>query len=145
VKKGTTAYHIVKFVHSVMDVLDRHNKKGFYIVMDNCRIHHSQFVVDAIIQRGYKPLFMPPYSPFLNPIEECWSKIKKNIRRSPLDEHDQLTHRIAEAWLLLLLTTAFSESSTQKHGTDALPKKFVCANYQNCINKVEIFFAKNPK
>jgi transposase len=39
---------------------------------------------------------MPPYSPFLNPIEECWSKIKKNIR-NPLDKADTLTPRIAEA------------------------------------------------
>lgn len=96
-KKGTTAYHIITFVNTVMDTLDKHNKKGFYIVMDNCRIHHSHFVVEAITQRGYKPLFMPPYSPFLNPIEECWSKIKKNIRRNPLSKLDQLTPRIAEA------------------------------------------------
>jgi hypothetical protein len=38
---ATTAYHIVTFVRNVMDVLDRHDKKGFFIVMDNCRIHHS--------------------------------------------------------------------------------------------------------
>ncbi|KAG1127903.1 hypothetical protein G6F37_013721 [Rhizopus arrhizus] len=84
-------------MESVMDILDKHNKKGMFIIMDNCRIHHSRFVVDAINQRGYKPLFMPPYSPFLNPIEECWSKIKKNIRRNPLDKSDMLTPRIAEA------------------------------------------------
>lgn len=96
-KKGTTAYHIVKFMESVMDILDKHNKKGMFIVMDNCRIHHSRFVIDAINQRGYKPLFIPPYSPFLNPIEECWSKIKKSIRRNPLDKSDMLTPRIGEA------------------------------------------------
>lgn len=96
-KKGTTVYHIVNFVNVVMDVLDRHNKKGFYILMDNCRIHHSQFVIAAIEKRGYKPLFLPPYSPFLNPIEECWSKIKKNIRGNPLSKLDQLTPRIDDA------------------------------------------------
>jgi hypothetical protein len=96
-KKGTTAYHIVRFMEAVMDVLDRHDKKGYFIVMDNCRIHHSAFVVKAINDRGYKPLFMPPYSPFLNPIEECWSKIKKHIRRNPLSEGDPLINRIAQA------------------------------------------------
>jgi len=90
-KKGTTAYHIVKFLEAIMDTIDKHGKKGFFIVMDNCRIHHSAFVVDAINKRGYKPLFMPPYSPFLNPIEECWSKIKSTIKRSPLDKADNLT------------------------------------------------------
>ncbi|CEP17968.1 hypothetical protein [Parasitella parasitica] len=77
-KKGTTAYHIVKFIKAVMDVLDKHNKKGMFIGTDNCRIQHSAFVVDAINKRGYKPIFMPPYSPFLNPIEERWAKIKSN-------------------------------------------------------------------
>lgn len=95
--KGTTAYHIVRFMDSVMDILDKHNKKGMFIVLDNCRIHHSAFVVEAINKRGYKPLFMPPYSPFLNPIEECWSKIKQHIKRNPLDETDTLTPRITEA------------------------------------------------
>ncbi|KAG2212939.1 hypothetical protein INT45_009796 [Circinella minor] len=97
--KGTTAYHIVKFMNVVMDTLDKHDKKGMFIVLDNCRIHHSQFVTDVITRRGYKALFMLPYSPFLNPIEECWSKIKKLIRRNPLDERDTLTLRIAEACL----------------------------------------------
>lgn len=96
-KKGTTAYHIVKFIEAVMDVLDKHNKKDMFIVMDNCKIHHTAFVVDAINKRGYKPLFMPPYSPFLNPIEECWAKIKSNIKRSPLDSSSKLTPRIIEA------------------------------------------------
>ncbi|KAG2190644.1 hypothetical protein INT47_007229, partial [Mucor saturninus] len=44
-----------------------------------------------------KPLFMPPYSPFLNPIEEYWSKIKKHIKRNPLSTLDTLTPRIKAA------------------------------------------------
>jgi transposase len=96
-RKGTTTYHIVKFMEVVMDVLDRHNMKGMFIVMDNCKIHHSRFVVDLMKERGYKPLYMPPYSPFLNPIEECWAKIKSQIRRNPLSKDDVLSDRIAEA------------------------------------------------
>ncbi len=81
VKKGTTAYHVVKFIEATMDILDKQNKKGAFIMMDNCRIHHSDFVIKAINERSYKPLFLPPYSSFLNPIEECWAKVKKNTRR----------------------------------------------------------------
>jgi hypothetical protein len=39
-----------------MDVLDRHDKKEFFIVMNNCRVHHSHYVIEAIQSRGYKPL-----------------------------------------------------------------------------------------
>ncbi|KAG1403011.1 hypothetical protein G6F60_005318 [Rhizopus arrhizus] len=76
ISKDTTAYHVVKFIEQTMNILDQQGKREVYIVMNNCRIHHSEFVKDFIKNRGYKPLFMPPYSPFLNPIEECWSKIK---------------------------------------------------------------------
>lgn len=65
--------------------------------MDNCRIRHSEYFEDCIKDRGYKSLFMPPYSPFLNPIEECWSKIKSYTKRHSLSETDQLTPRIATA------------------------------------------------
>lgn len=82
-----------------MDVLHRHEKNGFSIVMDNCRIQHSRYVVEAIKSRSYKPLFMPPYSPSLKPIEECWSKIKKHIKRNPLSSLDTLTPRIQAACL----------------------------------------------
>ncbi|CEG80322.1 hypothetical protein RMATCC62417_14677 [Rhizopus microsporus] len=79
-----------------MDVLDKPNKHDFYIVMDNCRTRHYQYVVDVTDSRGYKPLFMPPYSPFLNPIEEYWSKIKKHVKRNSL-LLDTLTFRIKAA------------------------------------------------
>lgn len=100
----------------MMDILDRHNKKWLFIVMDNCRIHHSHFVLDAINKRGYKSLFMPPYSSFLDPIEECWFKIKK-IKRNPLDKSDTLTPRIAEAY-----------------------KKVTVSNYQGWIRHAEIYW-----
>ncbi|GAA5811079.1 hypothetical protein MFLAVUS_004508 [Mucor flavus] len=75
-KKGTTTYHIVKFLEATMDTLDRHDKKGFFIVMDNCRIYHSAFVVNAINKRG------------------MLVKIKSNIKRNPLDKADNLTSRL---------------------------------------------------
>ena len=83
ISKDTTAYHVVKFIEQTMNILDQQGKREVYIVMNNCRIHHSEFVKDFIKNRGYKPLFMPPYSPFLNPIEECWSKIKSYTKRHP--------------------------------------------------------------
>jgi transposase len=97
VKKGTTAYHVVRFVNNVTDFLDRHDKKCYYIAMDNCRIHRSALALDAINKRGYKSLFMFPYSSFLNPIEEGWSKIKNHVRRNALDDNETLTPRIGAA------------------------------------------------
>jgi hypothetical protein len=76
-KKGTTAYRIVKFVEACMDILDKMDKKGVYFVMGNCRIHHSYFVVEAINKRGYKPLFMPPIHHSLIPLKKVGRKSRR--------------------------------------------------------------------
>jgi len=44
--------------------------------MDNMATHHAKGVRDAIEGAGCKVLYLPPYSPDLNPIEKMWSKVK---------------------------------------------------------------------
>ncbi|KAL1932224.1 hypothetical protein VTP01DRAFT_9280 [Rhizomucor pusillus] len=68
-----------------------------FIVMDNAGIHKTKAVVQAIKDRGHHPLFLPPYSPFLNPIEKCWPKMKAVVRKTPLKKHESLASRIQEA------------------------------------------------
>ncbi len=80
-----------------MDVLDKNDMKGSYIVMDNAPIHKPATVRQCIEKRGYKCVYLPPYSPFLNPIEEFWSKVKFAVKQAPFDTGDSLTPRIIEA------------------------------------------------
>jgi transposase len=54
----------------MMDVLDRNDMNGNYLVMDNAPIHSSAKVRDQVESRGYKCFYLPPYSPFLYLIEE---------------------------------------------------------------------------
>jgi transposase len=57
-------------------VLDRNDMKGHYLVMDNAAIHTPVKVRALVESRGYTHLYLSSYSPFLNPIEEFWSKVK---------------------------------------------------------------------
>ena len=50
------------------------------VVLDNCSIHHIAEVVKSINDVGAHVLFLPPYSPDLNPIEELFSKVKTTLR-----------------------------------------------------------------
>ena len=50
------------------------------LVMDNATFHKRQDMIHAIRQAGHKELFLPPYSPDLNPIEHAWAQAK-SIRR----------------------------------------------------------------
>ena len=48
------------------------------VIMDNASIHHVQNVIDLIEgQAGAKLIFLPPYSPDLNPVEQVFSTVKK--------------------------------------------------------------------
>src|ERR1700733_11532125 len=67
---GTRTEHFLAYVSNVMDVLDKNNMQGYYLVMHNAPIHRPAKIRDLVESRHYKCLYLPPYSPFLNPIEE---------------------------------------------------------------------------
>jgi len=55
-------------------------KRGDIVMMDNNPIHKLDEIEDAIEAVGAWVLFLPTYSPDLNPIENCWSKVKARLR-----------------------------------------------------------------
>ncbi|KAG1501326.1 hypothetical protein G6F53_011109 [Rhizopus delemar] len=73
---GTRSEHFIEFLIGVMVTLDQFDMKGRYLIMHNAAIHKVTEVKDLIASRGYKVIYLPPYSPFLNPIELFWSKLK---------------------------------------------------------------------
>ena len=55
--------------------------RGDIVVMDNMRSHHVTGVKEALRAAGVISLYLPPYSPDLNPIEMMWSKMKSVLRK----------------------------------------------------------------
>jgi transposase len=53
---------------------------GQVVVMDNLSAHKGQRVRKLIEDRGCELLYLPPYSPDLNPVEEAFSKVKRLLR-----------------------------------------------------------------
>lgn len=56
-------------------------KKGQVVIMDNCSIHKSLKVKELIESVGCRLIYLPPYSPDLNPIENYWAIMKNNIKK----------------------------------------------------------------
>jgi len=55
-------------------------KPGQVVIMDNATFHKSEESQRLIKNAGCRILFLPPYSPDLNPIEIFWANFKKIIR-----------------------------------------------------------------
>jgi len=54
-------------------------RDGDVVVMENLRVHHIPEVERHLLSVGASPLYLPPYSPERNPIEEAWSQIKRSF------------------------------------------------------------------
>ncbi|WP_341792515.1 IS630 family transposase [Rickettsia endosymbiont of Gonocerus acuteangulatus] len=66
----------------VQEILIKELKAGQIVVMDNINFHKSTKVKTLIESVGCSILFLPTYSPDLNPIEHYWFKIKNEIRKT---------------------------------------------------------------
>jgi transposase len=67
------------------------------VVMDNLSVHTGSRVRALIEARGARVQFLPPYSPDLNPIELCWSKVKTALRAAQARTLDELLAAVWEA------------------------------------------------
>lgn len=70
--------------------------------MDNASFHKSTKVKDLIESVGGKLIYLPPYSPDLNPIERVWANVKRLIRVHP-DREENLQNAIDESIGLLFV------------------------------------------
>jgi len=65
--------------------------KGDLVILDNLATHKVRGIVEAIEAVGARLLYLPPYSPDFNPIENMWSKIQQILRsQAPRTESELL-------------------------------------------------------
>jgi transposase len=70
--------------------------QGDIVVMDNLPAHKVAGVVEAIEGAGARILYLPPYSPDLNPIEQVFAKLKALLRKAKERTIDDLWDRIGK-------------------------------------------------
>ena len=63
------------------------------LVMDNAPIHKPEKITEEVNKRGYRIVYLPLYSPFLNPIEELWTKVKNTCSQISNDKSRQLSSK----------------------------------------------------
>jgi transposase len=69
-------------------------RAGDVVIMDNLSAHKVQGVRERIEAVGAELLYLPPYSPDLNPIEKAWAKLKRALRSTKARSKDALDQAI---------------------------------------------------
>jgi transposase len=72
-------------------------RDGQVVVMDNLGAHRPERIRELIEARGAELLFVPSYSPDLNPIEQAFSKIKNVLRKLAARTREALLGAMEEA------------------------------------------------
>lgn len=78
----------------VAEFLIKELRPGQFVVMDNAAFHKSKRTRELIESVGCKVIFLPPYSPDLNPIEKFWANMKRWIKEK-ITQFDELYDALA--------------------------------------------------
>lgn len=73
-------------------------KASDIVIMDNLTSHKVSGIEEELKKAGVKVVYLPPYSPDLNPIEQMWSKIKEYLRKAKARTTEVLFDAIKSAF-----------------------------------------------
>src|SRR5215211_422302 len=93
--EGSTTREV--FETYVEEVLAPELLAGQIVVMDNLTSHKGPRVREMIEEKGCELLYLPPYSPDFNPIEEAFAKLKGLLRRAEARSRDVLIEAMGRA------------------------------------------------
>jgi len=93
-------------------------REGQVVVMVNLSAHKGSRVRELIEQRGCELIYLPPYSPDFNPIEEAFAKLKALLRKAQARSREMLIEAIGQA--LEALTARDARNFFEHRGYRAL-------------------------
>ena len=77
--RGSTDSHL--FYGWLEQCLCPNLKPGDYVIMDNASFHKGDDIVEIAEKYQINIIYLPAYSPDLNPIEKFWAHYKRNLRK----------------------------------------------------------------
>lgn len=90
------------------------NERRLNIILDNARIHTSKVVEMACDILNINLVFLPPYCPFLNPIENVWKDVKREIYNSYYTNLDELIEVFEDAFMSRVYSRTYYENWLEK-------------------------------
>ena len=83
--------YFLGYINEVLEKLRENGISNAILIMDNVPFHKCREVRERIVEAGHSLLLLPPYSPFLNPIEDMFAQWKEKVKReNPRSEEELL-------------------------------------------------------
>ena len=98
----------------INEIRDQNPEKNILIILDNFRSHHSKFVAETAELLDIRLVFIPPYSPDLNPIEFIWKSVKRIVSTASINSEENLKDRIRDDFLELSTSRTFAKNWKRK-------------------------------
>ena len=92
---STTSEIFTEWMRELLTIFTNSSKK--YFILDNSKIHYFYKLKELFTYSIYEIIYLPPYSPQLNPVELLFSKWKASIKRYILTDKDNLIHKYYES------------------------------------------------
>lgn len=81
VYRSSTSKKKEDFLEFLYQLRHKEKRKRIVLVLDNARIHHAKIIKKYCEEHNIKLVYLPPYSPELNPIEFLWKRIKRMYQK----------------------------------------------------------------
>jgi len=102
------------FIAFLRKIREANPEKRIVIVLDNFKTHHAKKVREEAEKLNLVLVYLPPYSPDLNPIENIWKSVKRYVsEKSPLNV-EELKKTIAKAFKKLTESISFAKGWVEK-------------------------------
>jgi putative transposase len=96
------------------EIRNNNPKREIVLILDNFRSHRAKDSIRCAEELKIKLVFLPPYSPDLNPIEFIWKSIKRVISRSFIRDLEYMKMVISERFLDYSSRLSFAKSWIEK-------------------------------
>ena len=110
--QDSKAISIAQFLESIKSA--NREYKSVIIVIDNFASHRSKLVRDKAKELGLFLVYLPPYSPDLNPIEFIWKSIKRILSVSSIGDECDMRQIISDSWDKFSNSLSYAEAWIRK-------------------------------
>jgi putative transposase len=105
------AENVCKFLE---EIVEHNQKKRIILILDNSKSHHADKTVRKARELKITLVFLPPYSPDLNPVEFVWKTIKGEVSVRFIKSKEQMKNIIRNEFNRISASLSFAKKWMEK-------------------------------